>query len=626
MSCNLEVIPDEVVAGSISALNCSGATVSGTLVSGQIATNITVSVPYTGGDGGTHSGQTVLSTGVTGLTAKLDAGSFDTGSGILDYAVSGTPSASGNALFALNIGGKTCLLSVPVQALIGSITGLNCSGATTNGALYVNQAASNVSVAVPYTGGNGGGYTGQSVTSTGVTGLTATLSDSIFANGDGNLVYQITGTPLEVGAASFTLNLGGKTCSLSIPVQTPSGSIGSLNCGFSNIIGNLTATISAIGVRVFIPYTGGNGGDHNGQIVNSTGVVGLTATLDPGSFFNGTGNLEYSISGTPASAGMSYFLLNIGGKSCNLSLQVKEPIGSIGSLKCDFSTLTGSLTTGFAANGVSVRIPYTDGNGWGHDGQVVNSTGVVGLTATLEAGYFSSGSGDLVYYLSGTPTSSGTANFVLNIGGNKCNLLVSVNLEGTCFAKINGTLTKTFMCHNLGSVNTSADSFTPSWEIIGGYWQWGQTGQAAAGPTELGLSQANSDTISDWNTTNSPNGAWFDNFKTINDPCPTGFRVPTVAQWDSVRIENTSTNVGTWTFSPTNYSSGIKFGNNLFLPAAGFRDDDNGVLKIRGAFGGYWSSTEKGTMEAWFFSFGNNGSLPYYGYRTAGLSIRCIAE
>lgn len=54
---------------------------------------------------------------------------------------------------------------------VGSIAALNCAGATNNGVLALNQASSGVSSVIPYTGGNGGAYSGQTVTSTGVLGL-----------------------------------------------------------------------------------------------------------------------------------------------------------------------------------------------------------------------------------------------------------------------------------------------------------------------------------------------------------------------------------------------------------------------------------------------------------------------
>jgi len=48
--------------GSITALTCGSATNSGTLTSGTAASGVSSSIPYIGGNGGTHNGQTVTST------------------------------------------------------------------------------------------------------------------------------------------------------------------------------------------------------------------------------------------------------------------------------------------------------------------------------------------------------------------------------------------------------------------------------------------------------------------------------------------------------------------------------------------------------------------------------------
>ncbi len=104
------------IQGTIISINCGSATNTGTLTQGTAASGVSSSVPYTGGNGGTHNGQTVASTGVTGLTATLTAGTFANGAGSLTYNISGTPATSGTASFALNIGGQTCVLSLTVAA------------------------------------------------------------------------------------------------------------------------------------------------------------------------------------------------------------------------------------------------------------------------------------------------------------------------------------------------------------------------------------------------------------------------------------------------------------------------------------------------------------------------------
>jgi hypothetical protein len=66
---------------------------------------------------------------------------------------------------------------------------------------------------VPYTSSNTGVQNGQTVTSTGVTGLTATLAGSLIST-SGNFAYTISGTPTSSGTASFAISEGGQSCTL----------------------------------------------------------------------------------------------------------------------------------------------------------------------------------------------------------------------------------------------------------------------------------------------------------------------------------------------------------------------------------------------------------------------------
>ncbi len=54
-----------VCIGLISALNCGSATHNGTLTAGVAASGVSSSVPYTGGNGGTHNGQTIPTSELT---------------------------------------------------------------------------------------------------------------------------------------------------------------------------------------------------------------------------------------------------------------------------------------------------------------------------------------------------------------------------------------------------------------------------------------------------------------------------------------------------------------------------------------------------------------------------------
>jgi hypothetical protein len=81
--------------------------------------------------------------------------------------------------------------------------------------------------------------------------------------------------------------------------------------------------------------------------------------------------------------------------------------------------------------------------------------------------------------------------------------------------------------------------------------------------------------------------------------------------------------------SATNYSSGLKVGKRLFLPAAGIRIcclwEGDGFLFRRGERCCYWSSSEFGNL-AYHLGDGYGGRADYYSDRRDGLSVRCIAE
>ena len=113
----------------IAALNCAAAINTGDLVSGFAADSVSSTIPYSGGNGGAFSSHLVPSTGVTGLTATLSAGTILSGSGVVNYIISGTPSDSGTAYFALSLGGQFCTLIRTVGAGVSGISTATC-GAT----------------------------------------------------------------------------------------------------------------------------------------------------------------------------------------------------------------------------------------------------------------------------------------------------------------------------------------------------------------------------------------------------------------------------------------------------------------------------------------------------------------
>jgi hypothetical protein len=203
--------------GSIT--NCPG-TVGGTLTGGVSASGVTLTLNYSGGNGGSFAAMNVVSTGVTGLTARLTAGSFANGSGSLAFAITGTPASSGTAFFPVTIGGQVCVMQVAVAAPVPTVSSFtNCPGAASGS--FTQGMVGNGSITLGYSGGNGGAYAAMNVASTGVGGLTARLAAGNFANGSGSLVFSISGTPTGSGTAYFPITVGGQSCTMRIGVIAP---------------------------------------------------------------------------------------------------------------------------------------------------------------------------------------------------------------------------------------------------------------------------------------------------------------------------------------------------------------------------------------------------------------------
>jgi len=101
------------------------------------------------------------------------------------------------------------------SAISPNISSIDCTNAYFNPPQFTANAPYTGVMVVPYKGGNGGSYpSGTPIASTGNTGLTATLRTGTLTNGDGELVYDLVGTPAQSSpnTAYFPISFLGQNC------------------------------------------------------------------------------------------------------------------------------------------------------------------------------------------------------------------------------------------------------------------------------------------------------------------------------------------------------------------------------------------------------------------------------
>ncbi len=318
--------------------------------------------------------------------------------------------------------------------------------------------------------------------------------------------------------------------------------------------------------------------------------------------------------------------------------------GVITSLNCATASNNGTLTAGIAASGVSSVITYGGGNGNPHNGQTVASTGVTGLTATLAPGTMANGSGSLTYTITGAPATSGIATFALNIGGQSCNLsftviapsficgtsTVTFNYKGSSvnYGTVVGANNTCWLDRNLGASQVATSSADAN--SYGDYFQWGrgidghQITSSATTSTLSGNDQpGHGDFITNsvypfiWRNPNNDN-LW-QGVSGINNPCPSGYRLPTKAEADA--------EVASW----ISQNQAGAFNSPLKVPLSGKRNNGGGFDHVgTGGQGGFWTSTVTGDFAIYLYS-SEGVSAPQNGgtdinFRANGRPVRCIRD
>ncbi len=199
---------------------------------------------------------------------------------------------------------------------------------------------------------------------------------------------------------------------------------------------------------------------------------------------------------------------------------------------------------------------------------------------------------------------------------------------GNCFAPFQTVTSKTgriWMDRNLGASQVAT---SPNDEnAFGGLYQWGRATDGHEKRNSGTTSQkSESDspghnmfiTTPDWNDWKiTRNDKLWQGVNSINNVCPTGFRLPTQSEWDA--------EIKTW----DSKTSAGAFNSTLKLTTVGMRNFNGaGGVGNTSTYGYYWSSTviDPGPH---YLVFSNVDALTIHNLlnnRAFGLSVRCIQD
>jgi len=283
---------------------------------------------------------------------------------------------------------------------------------------------------------------------------------------------------------------------------------------------------------------------------------------------------------------------------------------------------TYAVTEISSSGGVSGGVFSSDGN------SSITARGVVWDTATNPTIALS------------TKTSDGTGagSFKSSITGLKANTkyfvkAYAINSAGTSYGNevsftttaavsftfntVIGANKRIWMDRNLGATRVATSSTDV--EAYGDLYQWGRGAdghQSRTSATITTLSSADQpgngrfilapDKPIDWRSPQN-NNLW-QGVNGTNNPCPSGYRLPTEAEWTTER--------DSWTPK----TSAGAFASPLKLPMAGNRTGYDGLIIKVGTIGYYWSSTDYGLS----FEGSYTSMSPYS--RANGFSVRCIKD
>jgi len=227
-----------------------------------------------------------------------------------------------------------------------------------------------------------------------------------------------------------------------------------------------------------------------------------------------------------------------------------------------------------------------------------------------------------------TAINEGTAIITATAGGKTATCTITITINPLTYDKgviINGIKWAT---RNVDAPGTFADKIYSS----GMLYQWGKNiGWSATNPL------INSNGSTTWDTNSFAGNIW----EKGNDPCPVGWRVPTVPEIESLINSETflfvkwatSGGVAGKMYIPHDPINIYDYDNAIFFPAVAGRESilGDGVIKDVNDTGNYWSSTRYYGADATFpaanyMAFNKSSAIICHGFNVSAMPIRCVAE
>jgi hypothetical protein len=190
------------------------------------------------------------------------------------------------------------------------------------------------------------------------------------------------------------------------------------------------------------------------------------------------------------------------------------------------------------------------------------------------------------------------------------------------FNTVIGANGKIWMDRNLGAAQVAKSSTDAN--AYGDLYQWGRGADGHQSRTSGTTSTlSNTDVPGHANFIIAPNSPYdwrsqhnnnlWQGVNGINNPCPSGYRLPTEAEWNAERLSWVSQNAEGALASP------------LKLPMAGYRYGSTGSLGGVGSGGGYWSSTVRGDGSRGLYLLSSIADMSA-DFRAYGLCVRCLKD